>query len=108
MPLVRVNSADSFIERYRYRVSIKRFAQFFLRKPHIKTFQIKSVFFSFFCRLPLAIAFDELGISVILPVSLVEIHKVMRVLWMSYDHWTDRCRSFENPPLPDFYKRGEI
>lgn len=45
--------------------------------------------------------------SVTLPVSLVEIHKVVQAVWMNYDHWTDRCRSFEDPPIPEFYKKGK-
>ncbi|KAK6626809.1 hypothetical protein RUM44_009286 [Polyplax serrata] len=57
-------------------------------------------------RQPLKVVFEEAEVVVIVPVSLLDVHKVMRCMWLYYDHWSDRSQTYECAKVPAFYSQS--
>ncbi|EEB19551.1 conserved hypothetical protein [Pediculus humanus corporis] len=57
-------------------------------------------------RHPLKVVFEETDVIIIVPVNLLDIHKVMRSAWLYYDHWSDTSRTYKCHPLPKFYSKS--
>ncbi|OXU23252.1 hypothetical protein TSAR_012797 [Trichomalopsis sarcophagae] len=49
------------------------------------------------------VAFEEVGLTITMPLDLDCYCTAIRVLWLGYDHYSDQATSFDLPRLPDEY-----
>lgn len=49
------------------------------------------------------VAFEEVGLTIKMPLDVDCYCSAIRVLWLGYDHYSDRAASFDMPELPDEY-----
>ncbi|KAJ8688006.1 hypothetical protein QAD02_023801 [Eretmocerus hayati] len=54
-------------------------------------------------RKPVEVTFEEVGLTVKMPLDLNCYSTAVRVLWYGYDHYSDLVTSFTMPNLPDMY-----
>lgn len=61
-----------------------------------------------FSRPPLAFNFVDVGVTVNLPDSLLDVLLVVRAMLVKYDHFSDLCPSWVPNPLPEEEQKGTV
>lgn len=63
---------------------------------------------TFFSRPTLSCDFVDVGVTVSLPDSLLDVLLVVRVMLVKYDHFSDLCPSCVPNPLPEEEQKGTV
>lgn len=55
-------------------------------------------------RKPVEVVFEEINLSVKMPMDVDCYCMAIRGMWVNYDHYSDQTRSFDVPELMESYK----
>lgn len=62
----------------------------------------------FYCRPRPELNFEELNMQVLFPERLKTAHLCIRAMYIPYDHYSFKCRSFKEPKIPDMLLIGRF
>lgn len=57
------------------------------------------------CRKPVEVVFDDINLTVKMPMDVDCYCMAIRGMWVNYDHYSDQTASFNAPELPEKYQR---